>query len=51
MKSKFIIISICALFLTGCGEDFLERTPQGVFTLDTYYNTTEEINTGLTYCY
>ena len=51
MKSKLIIISACVLLLAGCSEDFLERTPQGVFTLETYYTTTEEINTGLTYCY
>ena len=48
MKSKLIIISACVLLLAGCSEDFLERTPQGVFTLETYYTTTEEINTGLT---
>ncbi len=51
MKRHFLLICLSAAVLSGCGEDFLNRTPQGVFTLDTYYTTTEEINTGLTYCY
>ena len=51
MKRKFLLVFLSAVTLLGCSDDFLNRTPQGVFTLDTYYTTTEEINTGLTYCY
>lgn len=45
-----LIISIIPILAVSC-SDFWDKEPQGVFTLDSYYQTPEEILTGVTYCY
>lgn len=46
---KIALIFVCA-GLISC-ENFLDKSPQGVFNEEAYYQTPEEIKTGVTYCY
>ena len=52
MKSKYniLILSLLSLAAVSC-SGLWDKEPQGVFTLDSYYQTPEEILTGITYCY
>ena len=51
MKPYSIIVLMLISLLSVSCSDFWDKEPQGVFTLDSYYQTPDEILTGVTYCY
>lgn len=48
---KLILLSVCALYMTSCSEDFLEVTPQGTLFASTYFTTEDEVEEALIAAY
>lgn len=49
---KYILFTgIASLFLTSCGNDFLDVTPQGQLTADQYFSEEERIDDGVSQIY
>lgn len=44
------LIAFLIMTMPSC-VDFLDREPQNVFSQDSYYQTVDEISSGVTYCY
>ena len=43
LKSKFACLLAVLLLLPSCSEDFLERPPEDTYSIDTFYNTPEQV--------
>ena len=44
---KYIALLIIVSVITSCGSDFLEPTPDSGITADSYFNTADEVETGV----
>ncbi|OAV74608.1 SusD family protein [Bacteroidales bacterium Barb7] len=51
MKRYYILLTMSALFLTGCGDEFLDKPPYGILTNENYYQTEADALTALTAVY
>jgi hypothetical protein len=49
MKNKIFITTLCIISLvsTQCNDDFLDRTPPGVGSVEAFFNTEEELIAGI----